>query len=165
MTSECVGEDDLGRTFDGPEDRFRIRNGDTVARINPLAVHFDRAGCEYGIDVTAGRRLVGEFLTRLQRRTENARVSLDAERAIVTLAGCEDGPIARTVGFRKLLRAPARRLAVPVRFDPDLEDRGRFILEIVLRSDRWRTRTPFSNPVSRACSEAFAWNVPDREAV
>src|SRR5690606_4087384 len=118
------------------DDRVLAGDGDTVPRVGFLAVDPDPATRGDEILVAPRGGFVSRGFTRRKRRREDAGIAADAQRAIgLRLAAGEDLELARTVSVRKLAHAPIGLPAGLVRYDPDLEQRGILVLQVVFRVD------------------------------
>src|SRR5690606_19949279 len=99
-------------------------------------VHFDLADADlparrYEVEVAVGRDVVSHGLARLHRRAENARLGADRQRVVAFDARGERDELAGAILLREGPRAPGRLAAAPLGDDPDLEDPGGLVLEVV----------------------------------
>src|SRR5690606_20746138 len=79
-----------------------------------------------------GAGVVGHRFAGLDRRAEHARLGADRQRIIALETGSERHEASVAVAPGERPGAPRRLAAASVGDDPDLEQRGGFVLEIVL---------------------------------
>src|SRR5690606_227821 len=115
----------------GDFDPFEIGNRGAVA-----GVHFDVADANlaaggHEIEVPVGRRLVSHGVAGLDRGAGHARFGADRQSVVAldTRSERDELAVARFLGERP--RAPGGFAAAAVGDDPDLEDPGRLVLEVV----------------------------------
>src|SRR5690606_37343885 len=97
-----------------------------------FAVDLDPASGGDEIEVAARRAFIGHAVPGLHRSAQQAGVGPDAKRfGVILITAGQNRQPAGTVAPGERLRPPAWGTAPRPRNDPDLEERGRFVLQII----------------------------------
>src|SRR5690606_22769282 len=108
-----------------------IGNRGAVTGVHLDIADADLAARGHEVEVPVGRRLVSHGVAGLDGRAEHARFGADRQGVVALDTRSERDELAVTGFLWERPRAPGRLAAAPLGDDPDLEDPGGLVLEVV----------------------------------